>query len=208
MGATTQRLLIDSERPDPRKIQRSVDMLSSGGIIAFPTDTIYGIGCDLHCRKAIDRIYKIRHLTAEHHLSFICPDLSNIAEYAHVSDFAYRVMRRLLPGPYTIILPASRMVPKHFFEKRREVGIRIPDHPICLALSKGLGHPIVSTTAIDPRSNEMLIDPDCIKTTLGNDIDLLIDGGMLTLEPSTVISLIQDDVVILREGKGSIRMFQ
>ncbi len=204
MAFRAQLLVLDEDRPNPRKIQKAAEVLAAGGVIAYPTDTVYGIGCDLHHRKAIDRIYRIKGLTRDHRLSFICQDLSNITEYAYVTDFAYRWMKRLLPGPYTVVLQASKMVPKILLEKRREVGIRVPDNTTCLELTKTLGHPIISTSAQDPVTREILTDPDEVKKRLGNQLDLVLDGGLLTKELSTVVSLIDDEINILREGKGPV----
>lgn len=202
--AKAQLLVLEQDRPNPRKIQKAADILDAGGVIAYPTDTVYGIGCDLHNRKAIDRIYRIKNLDHGHMLSFICQDLSNIADYAYVTDFAYRWLKRLLPGPYTVVLPASRLVPKILLEKRREVGIRVPDNATCIDLAHALGRPIISTSAVDPTTRELLIDPDMVKEILGNQIDLVLDGGLLTYELSTVISLVNDEITILREGKGPV----
>ena len=199
-----QRLVIDPLRPNHRKIQKAAEVLDRGGVIAYPTDSVYGIGCDLHNRKAVDRIYRIKGLDRGHRLSFICKDLSNIAHYAHVTDFAYRWLRRLLPGAYTVVLPASRNVPKILLQKRRQVGIRVPDSAICMALCRALGRPIVSTSAQDPRTGEELVDPDLVKQSLGKQLDVLVDGGMLTLETTSVISLMDDEIEILREGKGPV----
>jgi tRNA threonylcarbamoyl adenosine modification protein (Sua5/YciO/YrdC/YwlC family) len=199
-----QLVVLDEDRPNPRKIQKAAALLEAGGVIAYPTDTVYGIGCDLHNRKAIDRIYRIKGLDRGHRLSFICQDLSNIAEYAYVTDFAYRWLKRLLPGPYTVVLTASKMVPKILLEKRREVGIRVPECPTAIDLCSALGRPIISTSATDPESGEILIDPEVVKERLGSQLDLVLDGGLLTNEPSTVVSLIDDEITILREGKGPV----
>ena len=197
-----QLLVLDPQRPNPRRIQKAAEMLEAGKVIAYPTDTVYGIGCDLHNRKAVDRIYRIKGLSRGKRLAFICQDLSNISEYALVTDFAYRWLRRLLPGPYTVVLPASRNVPKILLQKRRQVGIRVPDSFICMELCRCLGRPIISTSATDPDTGEILLDPDVLKERLGKDLDLIIDGGLLTKEPSTVVSLLDDEIEVLREGKG------
>jgi tRNA threonylcarbamoyl adenosine modification protein (Sua5/YciO/YrdC/YwlC family) len=204
MAKVAQLLVLDERRPNPRKVHKAAELLDAGGVIAYPTDTVYGIGCDLHNRKAIDRIYRIKGLDRGHRLSFICQDLSNIAEYAYVTDFAYRWLRRLLPGPYTVVLPASRNVPKILLEKRREVGIRVPDSYTCLELTRALGRPIISTSATDPVTREILIDPDVVRDRMGSHLDLVLDGGLLTNEPSTVVSLLEDEIEVLREGKGPV----
>ena len=197
-------LVLEEQRPNPRKIRQAADVLEEGGVIAYPTDTVYGIGCDLFNRKAIDRIYRIRGLEHDHHLSFICRDLSQVAEYAYVTDFAYRWLRRLLPGPYTVILPASRLVPKVLLEKRREVGVRVPASAPCHELVQALSRPLVNTSATDPESGESLVDADLVREVFAGQIDLVLDGGLLTHEPSTVLSLMGDEISILREGKGPV----
>jgi tRNA threonylcarbamoyl adenosine modification protein (Sua5/YciO/YrdC/YwlC family) len=197
-------LVLDEHHPNPRTIHKAAEVVDAGGVIAYPTDTVYGIGCDLHNRKAIDRIYRIKGLDRGHRLSFICQDLSNIAEYAYVTDFSYRWLRRLLPGPYTVVLKASRNVPKILLEKRRQVGIRVPDNFTCLELTRALGRPIISTSATDPETREILIDPEVVKDRLGKQLDLIVDGGLCTNEPSTVVSLIDDEIDVLREGKGPV----
>lgn len=204
MAKQCQIMSLDPHHASPRKISQAVEVLDKGGVIAYPTDTVYGIGCDLTNRKAIDRIYRIKGLDRGHPLSFICRDLSNITDYAQVTDFAYRWLKRLLPGPYTIVLPASRNVPKILLEKRREVGIRIPENPICTDLTSELGRPIITTSAIDPNSREILIDPDIVKQKLGKQLDLILDTGLLTQELSTVVSLVDDEIEIIREGKGPV----
>ena len=198
------RLVVDPTRPKPHDLQRAAAVLDDGGVIAYPTDTVYGIGCDLHNRKAIDRIYRIKKLDRGKRLSFICQDLSNIAEYAYVTDFAYRWLRRLFPGAYTVVLKASRQVPKILLEKRREVGIRVPDSQICLDLCSMLGRPIISTSARDPETHEILTDPDDVRDMMGSQLDMVVDGGLLTNEPSTIVKILDDEIEILREGKGDV----
>lgn len=200
----TNRLVLDDYRPNPRKIRQAAEVLRDGGVIAYPTDTVYGIGCDLTNRRAIDRIYRIKRLDRGHRLSFICPDLSAVAQYAQVTDFAHRWLRRLLPGPYTVVLPATRMVPKILLEKRREVGVRIPDNEICIELVNALGGPLISTSATNPVTNDVLMDPDIVRDLIGHQIDLILDGGLLNGQPSTVVSFIDDRIEILREGQGPI----
>ena len=197
-------LVVDPDRFNPRDLKRAAKVLDDGGVIAYPTDTVYGIGCDLHNRKAIDRIYRIKKLDRGKRLSFICQDLSNIAEYAYVTDFAYRWLRRLFPGPYTVVLKASRQVPKILLEKRREVGIRVPDSQICLEMCRLLGRPIISTSATDPDTGEILTDPDDVRDLMGKQLDMVVDGGLLTNEPSTIVKITEDEIEILREGKGPV----
>ncbi len=140
-------ITINPQNPQPRLIRKAVEILKAGGIVVYPTDTYYGIGCDLMNPKAIERIYQLKRREKSKPFSFICSDLTNISQYAKVSNYAYRTMKRLLPGPYTFILEGSKLVPKIMLTKRRTAGIRVPDNAICLALVRELGHPIITTSA-------------------------------------------------------------
>ena len=160
-------LEIDPERPRPRQIKRVAEVLRKGEIIVYPTDTCYGIGADIFNKKAIERIYQIKGLHKSSPFSFVCADLRDISKYAFVTDYAYRILRRFLPGPYTFVLEGSREVPKMMLTKRRTVGIRIPAHPVCEAIAEALGNPLISTSAVigdrtvwsDPKEiNEVLHD--------------------------------------------------
>ncbi len=195
------RLETNPENPQSRYIQQAIDVLNDGGLVIYPTDTVYGLGCDLFNKKAIERIYQIKGVKKKSRLSFICPDLKNIAKYAHVSTPAYKIMRHLLPGPFTFILEATREVPKILLEKRRTVGIRVPDNVICHTLLEEFGHPIISTSATLP-GHEYMNDPDEIAEVFEHQVDLFIDSDFGGTEPSTIIDFTQDDPVILREGKG------
>ncbi len=198
---------INQDNPQQRLILKAVDELRRGGIIAYPTDTVYGVGCDIFNKKAIERIRQIKGKAHKSPLSFICPDLKNISKYAYVSNRAYKIMRHLLPGPYTFILKAARIVPKLMVSKRKTVGIRVPDNNICLSLLKELDHPIVSTSASFGDS-DILTDPEDIDIRLGHLLDVIIDGGILGTSPSSVIDLTDDDnFIVLREGKGDITLF-
>lgn len=194
-------LHINPKNPQKRLIEKAAEVLKAGGVIAYPTDTIYGLGCDLYNKKAIQRIYQIKRRDPKKPFSFICSDLKHISEYAQVTNLAYRIMKRYLPGPYTFILPGTKLVPRIMLTKRKTVGIRVPDHPICLALVKALGNPIISTSA-NLSGEEALTDPREIEETLGSQIDLIIDGGILAVQPSTVVSLIDDEVRVVRQGLG------
>lgn len=196
-------LVINPDHPQPRKIGQAVDILERGGVIAYPTDTVYGFGCDLHNRKAVDKVYRIKNLPRTHLMSFVCPDLSGISRYAYVPDFAYRVLRRLLPGPYTVILQATPEVPRVLLQKRRTVGIRVPDSPITLDVVGALGRPILSTSVVNA-DREVLSDPTEIRDAFGDRVDAVLDGGYLGNVPSTVISLANDEIEVIREGKGSL----
>ena len=189
------------ENPNPRQIRSIVEVLQDGGIIIYPTDTVYGLGCSLMNKSAIERIYRIKKMPKGKPLSFICPDLKNIADFAQVSNSAYKLMKRLIPGPYTFILPATTLVPRQIIPNRRAVGIRVPDNEICLALVRELGTPLI-TTSVSLAKNEILSNPVEIEKHLGDKVDLIIDGGVLASELSTVIDFTEREPVIVREGKG------
>ncbi len=199
---------INPNHPEPRKIKKIVEVLQAGGIIAYPTDSYYGIGCDLLNKAAIEKIYLLKRRSKQQPFSFICSDLKNISEYAQVTNYAYKNMRRLLPGPYTFVLEGSRMVPRIMLTKRQTVGIRVPDHPICLAIVQELGHPIISTSATDPETNEVLSTPREIQDKIGYAINLIVDGGVVPGVASSVISLVNDTPEILREGAGDVSPFR
>jgi tRNA threonylcarbamoyl adenosine modification protein (Sua5/YciO/YrdC/YwlC family) len=198
---------INPINPQERLIRKVADALRQGGIIAYPTDTFYGIGCDIMNKKAIERIYQIKQRNKNKPFSFICSGLKNISRYAKVSNYAYRTMKRLLPGPYTFILEGSKMVPKMMLTKRKTAGIRVPDNRICIDLIRQLGNPIISTSATLP-NNDILHDPSLIHEHLNSRLDFVIDGGPVPGSPSSIISLIHDDPVVLREGLGDVSVFE
>ncbi|MDD5723435.1 MAG: L-threonylcarbamoyladenylate synthase [Syntrophales bacterium] len=199
-------LKIHDKNPQMRLIKRAAQVLGEGGIVVYPTDTAYGMGCDLFNKRGIEKIYEIKRRIQTQPFSFICADLSDISNYAVVTNYAYKIMKRLLPGPYTFILGASRLVPKILLPKRKEVGIRIPDNEVCLSLVREFGGPIISTTVKVPEG-EILTDPEIIEEKFGHSVDLVIDGGILSPELSTVVSLVGDIPEIIREGKGSPDVF-
>ena len=196
-----RRLEIHPENPQERLIQQAVQVIEDGGLIIYPTDTVYGLGCNLFDKRAIERIYQIKEKKKKATLGFICPDLKDIAQYAHVSTPAYKIMRSLLPGPYTFILEATRTVPKILVEKRKTIGIRVPANKICHALLEECGHPLISTSLNLPHI-PYLNDPDEIEDTFYHQVDLFLDSGFGGLEPSTVIDLSGPEPEIIREGKG------
>jgi tRNA threonylcarbamoyl adenosine modification protein (Sua5/YciO/YrdC/YwlC family) len=199
-------LEINAEYPEPRKIQQAVDVLERGGLIAYPTDTVYGLGCDLMNKSAIERLYQVKGMQKNKNLAFICHDLSDIAKYAVVDNSVYRMLKHNLPGPYCFILTATREVPKMVLTKQKTVGIRVPDHPVIIALTKALGRPIISTTA--QRSGEdPLIDPSEIRDEF-KGLDLVLDAGVGGLVPTTVVDLSQGFVEVIREGAGSVEAFR
>lgn len=198
---------INSKNPQGRLIANVVDTLKKGGIIAYPTDTYYGIGCDIMNKKAIEKIYQLKKRNKTKPFSFICADLKDISHYAKVSNYAYKTMRRLLPGPYTFVLEGSKLVPKIMLTKRKTAGIRVPDNTICLAIVEALGNPIITTSATKP-NGAIFYDPSLIHDYFQARIDVVIDGGPVPGNPSSVISLIDDIPEIFRKGIGDVSIFE
>ena len=198
---------INPKNPQKRLIKVVADALKIGGIIAYPTDTYYGIGCDIMNKKAIEKIYHLKQRNKTKPFSFICSGLKNISHYAKVSNYAYKTMRRLLPGPYTFILEESKLVPKIMLTKRKTAGIRVPDNTICLALVEALGNPIITTSATSP-GGSIFYDPSLIHDFYHPRIDVVIDGGPVPGFPSSVISLINDVPEVVREGRGDVSVFE
>ena len=195
-------LAINPEHPEPRKVRRAVELLEAGEVIAYPTDTVYGLGCDLFNRKAIDRLHQIKQMHDTHQLSFIRPDLAAIERYAIAYNQQYRLLKRLLPGPYTFIFEATREVPKIVQSKKKTVGIRVPNHEVVQALVRELGRPIISTTAA-PSGTEPMIDPSEIDDEF-RGLALVLDAGAGGSEPTTVVDLTGGQIVVVREGAGPI----
>ena len=200
-------LKINPKNPQERLIKRVAETLKQGGIIAYPTDTIYGIGCDIMNKRAIEKIYLLKQRNRNKPFSFVCSGLKHISRYAKVSNYAYKTMRRLLPGPYTFILEGSRLVPKIMLTKRKTAGIRVPDNPICMALVEALGNPIISTSAAMP-DGSVFYDASLIHDRFGSRLDLTIDAGPVEGRPSSVISLIDDIPEVIREGAGDVSLFR
>lgn len=198
------RLAIHMPHPEPRKIEKAAEAMRQGAVIAYPTDTVYGLGVDPFQKKAIEALYRMKGMDSEHPIALVCPDLSGIAQYAMVDDAAYRVMRRLLPGPYCFILPATKETPKLLMTKRKTVGIRVPNHPVSLALTKAVGHPIVSSSAT--WKGEQLNDPDEIDEHF-RGIDIVLDAGYGGLIPSTVVDLSGPVHKVIRRGAGPTEGF-
>lgn len=195
-------LTINPINPPDRLLRQVVEVLERGGVIAYPTDTTYGVGCDIYNTKGIERIYQLKSKSRKDTLSFICADLSHLADYAVVSNAGFRLMKRMLPGPFTFVLRATKLPPRVLQTRQKTVGIRVPDHPIPLGLVTLLGRPIVSTTA-NISGEPPLTHPEDIRAVLGHGIDLIVDGGPVEGGLSTVVSIEDDEVVILREGKGA-----
>ena len=196
-------LEVDADRPNPRHVQRALQVLQQGGLIAYPTGTYFGIGCDLLNRRAIERVYQLKARDRKKPLAFLCADLSGVAKYGHVSNFAYRTMRHLTPGPFTFVLEATRAVPGMMMTRQKQVGIRVPDAPFARRLAEELGRPLVTTSATDPEGN-VLVDARAIKEKLGHGLELILDAGVMQNEPSTVVSLVGDQIEVLRQGKGRL----
>ena len=193
-------ITVNPQNPQQRLIDKISEVLDHGGLIAYPTDTFYGIGCDLFNKKGIQLIYKLKKRPLKQPFSIICDSLKEISRYAQVTNYAYKTMKRLLPGPYTFILEGTKLVPKIMLTKRKTVGIRVPDNNICLAIVRTLGRPIISTSA-------KLDDPYSIHEVYASSIQMVIDGGVLYPNPSSVISLINDEPEVIRKGKGDISNF-
>ncbi|CAH2031793.1 L-threonylcarbamoyladenylate synthase [Trichlorobacter ammonificans] len=196
-------LAINPHHPQPRLIAQVVSVLKAGGVIAYPTDTTYGIGCSIFSKKGLELIYQIKQRDRRKPFSFICADLSEVARFARLTNHAFKIMKRCLPGPYTFVLQASREVPDLLTTRQKTVGVRMPDHPICSALVRELGNPIVTTSA-NLSGEEPVGDPLEINRQFGSQLNLVIDGGLLTTDVSSVVSLVGDRIEILREGSGDL----
>jgi len=198
---------INQQNPQLRLINQVVEILKKGGIVVYPTDTYYGMGCDIMNKKAIEKIYQLKQRNKSIPFSFICSGLKNISDYAKVSNYAYKTMKRLLPGPYTFILEGSRMVPKIMLTKRKTAGIRVPDNPICLALVNELDNPLLTTSATMP-DGTIFHDASLIHDYFGNRVDAVVDGSIVPGQPSSVISLIDDIPEVIRKGMGDVSIFE
>lgn len=199
-------LKINPQTPPDRLLRQVVKVLTDGGLIGYPTDTGYALGGDLYNTRGIARLYQLKRRPLSKPFSFICADLKNISEYARVGNYAYKAMKRLLPGPYTFILEASRLVPKILQTRRRTVGIRVPDHPISLGLVRLLGHPIISTSAALPEEPPET-DPYEIEEKFKPHLALVIDAGVVPSAPSSIIAFIDDVPEVIRAGKGDVSAF-
>jgi len=198
---------INQQNPQLRLIHQVVEILKKGGIVVYPTDTYYGMGCDIMNKKAIEKIYQLKQRNKSIPFSFICSGLKNISDYAKVSNYAYKTMKRLLPGPYTFILEGSRLVPKIMLTKRKTAGIRVPDNPICLALVNELDNPLLTTSATMP-DGTIFHDASLIHDFFGNRVDAVVDGSIVPGQPSSVISLIDDIPEVIRKGMGDVSIFE
>lgn len=198
---------INALYPEPRKVRRAVEAVDRGEIIGYPTDAIYALGCDLLNKKAIDRLYQAKGMPRSQPLAFVCADLTDLSKYAVVDNHAYRLLRRVLPGPYTFILQATREVPKMLhMSDRRTVGIRVPDCPVAIDLVRALGRPLISTTA-QRHGEAPLVDPRDVEPTF-KGVSLVLDAGLGGSEPTTIVDLSHGYIDIVREGAGSIAALQ
>ena len=200
-----QMLSIHPQSPQPRLIAQAVETIQKNGVIVYPTDSGYALGCRLGDRNAMERILQIRQIELSHHLTLVCHDLSELGQYARVDNQQYRLLKQLTPGAYTFILPATKEVPRRTLHpKRATIGLRVPDSPVVQALLRELGEPILSCTLMLPDEDVPLSDADDIAEKSGKRVDLIIDSGHCEPESTTVLDLTSDEVVVVREGKGSI----
>jgi tRNA threonylcarbamoyl adenosine modification protein (Sua5/YciO/YrdC/YwlC family) len=204
--STPLRLVIDRWGPPaPRKIEAAVEVLHRGGVAAYPTDSIYALGCAIEARDAIERIYRAKGMRKNQRLALICPDLSTASEYGMFSQTAFRLAQRIFPGPYTLVVPATRSVPRTLTDtKRRNVGIRVTSHPIAQALARELGRPLLTSSAIAPATGEPCRDADEILEAFGKYVDVVIDAEQTPAEPSTVLEVDGEEIKLLRMGQGSL----
>jgi tRNA threonylcarbamoyl adenosine modification protein (Sua5/YciO/YrdC/YwlC family) len=200
---------IHPDNPQPRLIRRSVEILLEGGVIVYPTDSSYALGCQIGEKFAMERVRQIRRVDAKHNLTLVCRDLSEIATYARIDNQAFRLLKSLTPGPYTFIYEATKQVPRRLLHpKRKSIGIRVPDNAICRALLAELDQPILSTTLILPGEDLPLTDPYDMRDLLDPQVDLVIDGGFCGLEPTTVVDMTESPPRVVRAGKGDPAIFE
>ncbi|MDP1636859.1 MAG: L-threonylcarbamoyladenylate synthase [Candidatus Nitrotoga sp.] len=204
----SQFFTIHPSNPQPRLIKQAADLVRNGAVIAYPTDSCYALGCHLGDKEAVARIRQIRGVDDKHHMTMVCRDLSELARYARVDNVQFRLLKNNTPGSYTFILEATKEVPKRLqHPKRSTIGMRIPDHPVALALLEELGEPLLSSTLILPTEEFAMNDAEQIRDLLQHQIDLVVDGGAVGLDPTTVIDLTKDAPVVVRVGKGDVSPF-
>ena len=203
----SQYFEIHPENPQNRLIQQAAKIIADGGVVVYPTDSCYAIGCDLGNKAAMERIRRIRELDDKHNFTLMCRDLSDISTYARMDNIAHRLIKSLTPGPYTFILKATHEVPRRLQPKRKTIGVRIPDNNICQALLAEHGQPLMSSTLIMPDADMPMTDPYQMRLFLEHDVDLIIDGGFSGLEPTTVIDLTDGPPEVLRKGLGDTSWF-
>lgn len=199
-------LKINPQNPETDLIQQTVEILHQGGIIVYPTDTIYGLGCDIFKKDAVKKIYRLKKRETKKPMSIICADIKDAAQYAIIGNLAFSWLKKALPGPYTFILKAKSKTPSAVLSKNKTVGIRIPDNKICLEIVKALGNPII-TTSLNISGEKIMTSPSQLSKEMKNNIDLILDAGLLPQEPSTIIDLSADQPAVLRQGKGLVPEF-
>lgn len=200
---------VHPSHPEDRNIKQVTNVLLSGGVIVYPTDSTYALGCHIGDKAALDRIRRIRQLGNKHNFTLVCKDLSSLAVYAQVHNSAYRILKAYTPGPYTFILKATPEVPRRLLHpKKKTIGLRVPDNAIAQAILEKLGEPIMSTSLILPDEDERLIDPYEMRLKIGKLVDLIVDGGACGIEPTTMVSLVDGVPEVLREGKGDSEPFR
>lgn len=205
----SQFFQIHPDNPQARLVRQATDIIRGGGVVVYPTDSAYAIGCHIGDKNALDRIRRIRRLDARHNFTLVCRDLSEIATYSRVDNSVYRLLKLCTPGAYTFILRATSEVPRRLMHpKRKTVGLRVPDNAIAQALLADLGEPMMSATMIMPGDEYPLIDPYDIRETLQHEVDLVIDGGYCGMEATTVVDLVDDTPLVMRAGKGDIAPFE
>jgi tRNA threonylcarbamoyl adenosine modification protein (Sua5/YciO/YrdC/YwlC family) len=205
----SQYFQIHPLNPQLRLIKQAVDIVRQGGVIVYPTDSAYALGCQLGDKAALERIRRIRKLDDNHNFTLVCRDLSQLGTYARVDNTAFRLIRMHTPGPYTFILKATEEVPRRLLHpKRRTIGLRVPDHRTALALLETLGEPLMSVTLILPGADLPMTDPELIREQLEHDVDLVIDGGICGPDPTSVIDLADTEPVVTRRGRGDVSAFE
>lgn len=204
----SQFFQIHADNPQQRLVKQAVEIIHKGGVVIYPTDTAYAIGCHLGDKKAVDRIRQLRMLDEKHDLTLICEDLSQIATYARVDNEAYRILKSHTPGAYTFILKATKEVPKMLMHpKKKTIGIRVPENNIIQAILRELGEPMLTSTLALPGDEYPMTDPYDIRQTLDNQVDLIIDGGYCGMEETSLVSLVDDEIEVLRQGLGRVEEF-
>jgi len=207
-GLMSKFLQVHPDNPEQRIIKQVVDVLLQGGVIVYPTDSTYALGCHIGDKNALDRIRRIRQLGDKHNFTLVCQDLSSLASYAKVHNSAYRILKAYTPAPYTFILKATPEVPRRLMHpKRKTIGLRVPDNAIAQAILGRLGEPIMSTSLILPDQDEQLLDPYEMRLKLGKLVDLIVDGGACGLEPTTMVDLVEGVPEVVRTGKGDPEPF-
>jgi tRNA threonylcarbamoyl adenosine modification protein (Sua5/YciO/YrdC/YwlC family) len=200
-----QYFQIHPQNPQARLIRRAVEILQGGGLVVYPTDSSYALGCQLDNKEGLERIRRIRMLEEEHHFTLVCSDLSQVSAFAKFGNEAHRLIRQLAPGPFTFILKATREVPRRLqHPKAKTIGIRLPNNPVTQMLLEELGEPLFSSTLIPPDEEDALTDPVDIRERLEKAVDLILDSGIVTYGPTTIIDLTEDEPQILRQGRGVV----